>query len=135
MAEYNFNNVTQVLIVDDDRIHQSMLEKKLLKNRFEVVTCNDGLEAKEEVEQNPVDLIISDYMMPNMDGLKLLETLREDGLEIPFIIITAYGNIDSTMKALKLGATEYLTKPIDSNELILTIQKALNINQIKRDSR
>ncbi|MFC1817360.1 response regulator [Thermodesulfobacteriota bacterium] len=73
----------KILIVDDDRIHQSMLKNKLLKNGFEVITCNDGLEAKEEVEQNPVDLIIADYMMPNMDGLKLLETLRNDGVEVP----------------------------------------------------
>jgi DNA-binding NtrC family response regulator len=122
----------KILVADDDRIHLSMLEKKLLKHGFEVVTCNDGLEAKGELERNPVDLIIADYMMPNMDGLELLETLRKDGVDIPFIIITAYGGIDSTIDAFKLGATEYLTKPFDPNELVLTVQKALNIGQIKK---
>lgn len=122
----------KILVADDDRIQLSILKKSLQKHGFEVVTCNDGREAKEEFERNPVDLVIADYMMPNMDGLELLETLRKDGVDIPFIIITAYGGIDSTMEAFKLGVTEYLTKPFDSNELVITVQKALNIGQIKR---
>jgi len=122
----------KILVADDDRIQLSILKKRLQKHGFEVVTCNDGREAKEEFERNPVDLVIADYMMPNMDGLELLETLRKDGVDIPFIIITAYGDIDSTMKAFKLGVTDYITKPFDSDELVITVQKALNIGQIKR---
>jgi DNA-binding NtrC family response regulator len=122
----------KILVADDDRIQLSILKKRLQKHGFEVVTCNDGREAKEEFERNPVDLVIADYMMPNMDGLELLETLRKDGVDIPFIIITAHGGIDSTIEAFKLGVTDYLTKPFDSDELVITVQKALNIGQIKR---
>ncbi len=122
----------KILVADDDRIQLSILQRKLQKHGFEVVTCKDGREAKEEIERNPVDLVIADYMMPNMDGLELLDALRKDGVEIPFIIITAYGDIDSMMQAFKLGVTEYLNKPFDPNELVIAVQKALNIDQIKR---
>jgi two-component system NtrC family response regulator len=122
----------KILVADDDRIQLSILKRKLQKHGFEVVTCKDGREAKEEVERNPVDLVIADYMMPNMDGLELLDALRKDGVEIPFIIITAYGDIDSMMVAFKLGVTEYLNKPFDPDELVITVQKALNIGQITR---
>ena len=122
----------KILVADDDRIQLSILQRKLQKHGFEVVTCKDGREAKEEVERNPVDLVIADYMMPNMDGLELLDALRKDGVEIPFIMITAYGDIDSMMEAFKLGVTEYLNKPFDPNELVITVQKALNIGQITR---
>jgi DNA-binding NtrC family response regulator len=122
----------KILVADDDRIQLSILKRKLQKHGFEVITCKDGREAKEEVERNPVDLVIADYMMPNMDGLELLDALRKDGVEIPFIIITAYGDIDSMMEAFKLGVTEYLNKPFDPDELVITVQKALNIGQITR---
>lgn len=122
----------KILVADDDRIQLSILKRKLQKHGFEVVTCKDGRAAKEELERNPVDLIIADYMMPNMDGMELLNALRKDGVETPFIIITAYGDIDSMMDAFQLGVTEYLNKPFDPNELVIKVQKALNIGQITR---
>jgi len=122
----------KILVADDDSVSQKKLKHNLETHGFEVVVCNDGLEAKETIDQNHVDLIIADYMMPNLDGLELLNMLREEGRDIPFIIITAHGGIDSTLEAFKLGATEYLTKPYDPKELILIIQKALNIGQIKK---
>ena len=121
----------KILVADDDPVTRRLLQYELEKHGFKVIVCNDGLEAKDTIEHHPVDMIIADYKMPNMDGLELLNALREEGMDIPFIIITAYGSIDSTMEAIRLGAIEYLTKPLDSMEIVLAAQKALNIGQIK----
>lgn len=121
----------KILVADDDPVTRRLLQYELEKNGFKVTVCNDGLEAREAIENHPVDMIIADYKMPNMDGLELLSALRKEKKDIPFIIITAYGSIDSTMEAIKLGAVEYLTKPFDSMEIVLAVQKALNIGHIK----
>ena len=120
-----------ILVADDDPVTRKLLKFQLEKHGFKVIVSSDGLEAKETIEHHPVDMIIADYMMPNMDGLELLSALREEGKDIPFIIITGFGSIDSTMEAIRLGAVEYLTKPLDPMEVLLAVQKGLNIGQIK----
>jgi len=124
---------SKILVADDDPKFQKLMRFTLEKHGFEVTVCNDGIEAKEAIGHNPVELIISDYVMPNMDGLQLLKTLREEGRDTPFILITAHGSIDSTMEAIKLGTVEYLTKPFDPEEIVLAAQKALNIGHMTRE--
>ena len=123
----------RILLADDDPKFQKLMRLTLEKHGFEVTVCNDGIEAKETIDHNPAELIISDYMMPNMDGVQLLKALREEGQDIPFILMTAYGSIDSTMEAIKLGTVEYLTKPFDPEEIVLAAQKALNMEHVKRE--
>ncbi len=123
----------KILVAENNIKFQGVMRLILERHGFEVMVCSDGIEAKKAIDQNPVDLIISDYMMPNMDGLQLLKALKKEGKDIPFILITGYGSIDSTMEAIKLGTTEYLTKPFDPEEIVLAVQKALNIEQIKRE--
>ena len=113
----------KILFVDDDPMSREVMQSILEKYEFEVMVCNDGMEAKEAIDHNHMDLIISDYKMPNMDGLQLLKVLREEGRDIPFILITGYGSIDSTMEAIKLGTVEYLTKPFDPKEIALVTQR------------
>ena len=123
----------KILLADDDPKFQKLMRRILEKHGFEVTVCNDGIEAKESIDHNPVELIISDYMMPNMNGVQLLKSLREEGRDTPFILMTAYGSIDSTMEAIKLGTVEYLTKPFDPKEIVLAAQKALNMGHVKRE--
>jgi len=123
----------KILLVDDDPKFQELMRRILEKHGFEVTVCNDGLEAKEAIGHNPVELIISDYMMPNMNGVQLRKALREEGQDIPFILMTAYGSIDSTMEAIKLGTVEYLSKPFDPEEIVLAAQKALKVENFKRE--
>ncbi len=123
----------KILVAENNVKFQGVMRLILERHGFEVMVCSDGIEAKKAIDQNPEDLIISDYMMPNMDGLQLLKALKKEGKDIPFILITGYGSIDSTMEAIKLGTTEYLTKPFDPEEIVLAVQKALNIEQIKRE--
>jgi two-component system NtrC family response regulator len=123
----------KILVAEDDPKFQELMRFTLEKHGFEVTVCNDGAEAKEVLDHNPVELIISDYVMPNMDGLLLLKTLRGEGRDTPFILMTAHGSIDSTMEAIKLGTVEYLTKPFDPEEIVLAAQKALNMGHITRE--
>jgi len=123
----------KILLVDDDPKFQKLARHILEKCGFEVIVRCNGSEAKEELACNHIDLIISDYMMPNLDGLQLLKSLRQDGCDIPFILVTAYGSIESTMEAIKLGTVEYLTKPCGPNEIVLAVQKAFNIGEIRRE--
>jgi DNA-binding NtrC family response regulator len=123
----------KILLADDDPKFQMLMRLILEKHGFEVTVCNDGNEAKKAIDNNPVELIISDYMMPNMNGVQLLKVLREEGRDIPFILITAHGSIDSTMEAIKLGTVEYLTKPFHPEEIVLAAQKALNMEHVKKE--
>ena len=123
----------KILIADDDPEFQKLMQFILEKHGFEVMVTGDGSEAKVAIDNNPIDLIISDYMMPNMDGLQLLKVLREEGRDIPFILITGYGSIDSTMEAIKLGTVEYLTKPFDPEEIVLAVHKALDLGHVKKE--
>lgn len=122
----------KILVADDDPVSRNLLLQQLEKAGFEVMLCEDGKEALEALDNFEANLIIADYRMPKMDGLELLEQMKERGYEIPFLIITAYGGIDSTLKAFELGATEYLTKPYDAKELILVVRKALNIGKMQQ---
>ena len=122
----------KILLVDDDPKFQKLMLHVLEKHGFEVTVCNDGIEAKETIDESAAELVISDYKMPNMDGVELLKALREDGRDIPFILMTAYGSIESTMAAIKLGTVEYLTKPFDPEEIVLAAQKALNMGHVNR---
>ena len=123
----------KILLVDDDPKFQKLMSLTLEKHGFEVTVCNDGIEAKEAIDLRSVELIISDYRMPNMDGVQLLKALREEGRDIPFILMTAYGSIDSTMEAIKLGTVEYLTKPFEPEEIVLAVQKALNMAHVNKE--
>ncbi len=123
----------RILLVDDDPKFQKLLRRVLEKHGFEVTVCSDGIEAKEIIDESAAELVISDYKMPNMDGVELLKALRQDGRDIPFILITAFGSIDSTMAAIKLGTVEYLTKPFDPAEIVLAAHKALNMGHVNRE--
>lgn len=123
----------KILVADDDPKFQKLMQFTLEKHGFKVTLCNDGIEAEEILGRSPVDLIISDYVMPNMDGLQLLKNLREKGQDTPFILMTAHGSIDSTMEAIKLGTVEYLTKPFDPEEIVVAAHKALNMGHMNRE--
>ena len=126
-------NKPKILLVDDDPNLLKLMQFNLEKQGFAVIVCRDGIAAKDLIDRNPVDMIISDYMMPKMDGLQLLRTLRKEGRDIPFVLITGYGSIDSTMEAIELGTVEYLTKPFDPQEITLVAKKVLNIGQVKKE--
>ncbi len=121
----------RIMIVDDDSAHRLSLKANLEEAGFETVEAGTGEEALELAESQKLDLILLDLRMPGMGGLEVLQHLFESGLPAPVIIMTAYGSIDSAVTALKMGAEDYLTKPLDTDELLLKIEKVLKIKGLE----
>jgi DNA-binding NtrC family response regulator len=115
----------RVLVVDDEQNSREGLSKILIKEGYTVSTAENGKKALAEAESHAFDLIITDLRMPEMDGIEVLEKLRKRNKEIGVVIVTAYGEVNSYLKAMNLGAFEYLNKPIHLEELRRVINKAL----------
>lgn len=119
--------MTTVLIAEDNRVNQRMLTFTLRKNDYTVITAMHGLEALDQMETTPIDLVIADINMPEMDGITLVKHLRADKRyqSLPIIVLTASGEGEDYNIARSAGADDVLTKPASSRELISTIEKML----------
>ena len=115
----------RVLIVDDEKNMRWVLGQALTGEGYEVVEAADGKEALESVGDVAPDIMILDHRMPPPDGMEVLRRIRSKGLSFPIIMLTAHGNVATAVDAIKAGASEYLTKPFDLEELKLAIEKAL----------
>lgn len=123
-----------LLVVEDDR-NMRLLTAARLKDYYTVLTACDGEEALKIIYKGGIDLIISDIMMPNMDGYDLLKTLRTEGLQIPFLFLTAKETSNDMEKGFDLGTDDYMTKPFSSDELLWRVKALLrraNINHEKK---
>jgi DNA-binding NtrC family response regulator len=114
----------RVLVVDDEAAMREVLSARLEKQGFAVETAESGNQAQERVAAASPDLIISDVVLPDISGLDLLQTLKAGDPHRPVILITAFGTVDSAVEAIKRGATDFLTKPIDYDKLISIIDVA-----------
>jgi len=120
----------RILVVDDEKEIREFLSKALTRIAgFHVEMAEDGEDALKKIEQDKLDLILTDLRMPKMDGLKLITEIAKTKPEILTILMTGYGTIDSALEAMKRGASDYLTKPINLDELVLRIQKVLDDKQ------
>lgn len=124
-----------VLIVDDDPTFCLMLKSFLGKKDFVAEAVFSGEEALNEVKKQKYDVILSDFRLPDTDGLELLKKLRESAPGIPVIIMTSYADIRIAVKAMKMGAFEYVTKPVNPDEILLTIKNALNAQEEEPDQK
>jgi len=115
----------RVLIVDDEKNMRWVLGQSLSGDGFEVAEAADGKQALVAVAEQEPDVMVLDHRMPVMDGMEVLRTLRSKGSTFPIIMLTAHGNVALAVEAMKAGASEYLTKPFDLEELKLAIDKAL----------
>jgi two-component system response regulator AtoC len=127
-------NRQRVLVVDDELKMQRVLEIMLQRMGHEVSCAGNGQEALNAVRAAPVDLIISDLRMPGMTGIDLLKALREQGDDVPVIIMTAYGTIESAVEAMKLGACDYIVRPFDVDALELAINRILSERRMQRQN-
>lgn len=123
----------KILIIDDNESLRYTLESVLESADFRTKSVEDGFKAIEEVKTKSYDLIICDMKLPKMDGMQILKEIRAIDPDIPFIILTAFGDIKNAVDAMKKGATDYLTKPFDNDGMILTIKKALEMKYLNRE--
>lgn len=114
-----------ILIVDDEKNMRWALDRALKQEGYETLTAADGLEGLTVAQTEHPDLIVLDLKMPGMDGLSALKKLREWNSQLPVIMITAHGSVETAIEAVKAGAFDYITKPFDVEEIKLVISKAL----------
>ena len=124
--------MVKVLIVEDEENMRILMEAKLSKN-YEIYTASNGAEAYTFLENVIVDLLLVDVMMPVMDGYTLIEKLRSNRINTPVIMITAKSEIKDKIKGFEKGTDDYMTKPIDFEELECRIKAILRRNKINRD--
>lgn len=128
------NGKARILVVDDEESHRIMLRAVLKEEGYEVSEATDGTEAVKAVEQEPFDLILLDIRMTTMDGIEALSEIRKISPLVPVLIMTAYASVKTAMEALKAGAFEYLTKPLDIDELKILIEKALELYRLREEN-
>lgn len=120
----------QILLADDEPNLRRVLSAQLTRDGYDVVTVEDGERALEALEQHHVDVVISDLRMPKVDGMTLLKRVVEVYPDIPVILITAHGTVDTAVEALKLGAFDYITKPFEQSEFRNVVGKAAKTREL-----
>ncbi|CDM68911.1 two component transcriptional regulator, winged helix family [Clostridium bornimense] len=125
--------MVNILVVEDDKKICQLFCTVLSKNGFNPLKAFDGVEAFDVLENKHIDLVISDIMMPNMDGYEFTKSLREINSDIPILMITAKDDFPSKEKSFLIGIDDYMVKPIDVNEMILRVDALLRRSKIVHD--
>lgn len=129
----SLGNIRSLLIVDDEPELRNGLADLCLDLTSDVRTAANGQQAFDIIRTGSIDAVLSDIAMPIMNGLQLLAEVRYMGLETPFVFLTGYGDKTNTAEALRLGATDFLSKPVDENELLTIVDRALELGKTIRE--
>ncbi len=124
-----------LLIVDDDANTLASLSRAFRLAGHEAVVCDNPVRALELIKSEAFDLIFSDVVMPGIDGLKLLEQVRAAGVTTPVVMMSGQAHIEMAVKATKLGAMDFLEKPLSTDKLLLTVQNALQMERLKQENQ
>ncbi len=122
-----------ILIIEDDRNTKEGLKKFLQAEKYHVVAFENGQEAIKYLRQNKIDIILADMKMPGMNGMEILKKSQEISPSTFVIILTAYGTVENAVEAMKSGAYDYITKPLNLDKLSIVIQRALSYRKLKED--
>lgn len=123
-----------VLLVEDDPNLRRVLSYHLGRAGHNVLSAGDGASALRMLDSEAVEMILTDVRMPGMDGVELLKAVRERDPGLPVVVMTAYGTISDAVDAMKLGASDYLTKPVEKQTLLLAVEKASRIGKLAREN-
>ncbi|MCF8106801.1 MAG: sigma-54 dependent transcriptional regulator [Desulfohalobiaceae bacterium] len=128
-------SANKILIADDEAKMRRILQLILKKDEYEIDLAKDGSEAWRLCQEKTYHLLIIDLKMPGLDGLSLLERIGSHFTNLPVMVVTAYGSIESAVTAMKNGAFDYITKPFDKEEIRISVSKALQFNALKDENR
>ena len=118
--------MSKILVIDDEKSIRSSLREILEYEKYEVEEAADGMEGLKMIKSGGFDAVLCDIKMPKMDGTEVLDKIIADGEEFPVIMISGHGNIDTAVDAIKKGAFDYISKPLDLNRLLITVRNALD---------
>ncbi|MBI4688518.1 MAG: sigma-54-dependent Fis family transcriptional regulator [Nitrospirae bacterium] len=124
----------KILIVEDRDSMAEMLKETLESEGYEVITARDGAEGIKRIKDTKVDAVITDLKLPNKDGIEVLKASKEENPIIPIIVMTAFGSIETAVAAMKLGAYDFLTKPLDTDHLFILLTRALENQRLVREN-
>src|SRR5690606_18123262 len=124
-----------ILVVDDEKAIRKALHEILSFEGYTVVEAADGAQAMQYLKEKTQDCILCDIKMPRMDGMEVLEQVQENYPDIPFILISGHGTIETAVEAVKKGAFDYVSKPPDLNRLLITLRNALDKKSLVTETR
>lgn len=127
--------MARILIVDDERYIRSTMKDILQNEKYVVDTAVDPVDALEQIKVSPFDLIITDIVMPKMNGIEFLKQLKSDGFESPVVIMSAHGDIQTAVECIKAGAFDFLEKPLDLNRLLICVRNTLSNKVLKNETK
>ncbi|MCP2619557.1 response regulator, partial [Candidatus Aminicenantes bacterium AC-335-K20] len=122
-----------VLLVDDEVKILSSLSRILENYDYEVLTALDGKSALSIIEENDIDVVLLDLKLPEMDGIRVLKKIMEKKPSLPVIMLTAHGSIPKAVEAVKIGAFDFLEKPVESEKILITIKNALEKSRLEKE--
>lgn len=127
--------MNKIIVVDDEKNIRIMLKRVLSGDQYEIDEAVNGLEALQKIAQEKYDAILLDLRMPEMNGLQVIEKIKEMDINTPVIMMSAYGTIPEAVEAMKLGAVDYLIKPFDLDELRMTLDRMIRQDEIKNENQ
>lgn len=127
--------MAKILVVDDEKSIRDALSDILIEEKYEVITAEDGEVGWARLQDEKVDLVLCDIKMPKMDGMELLSKASEEGVDVPFVMISAHGTIDTAVDATKKGAYDFIQKPPDLNRILLTVRNAMTNSQLSTETK
>ena len=127
--------MAKILIIDDERFIRSSLREILEYENYEVIEAQDGAEGLQKIKDEEVDLVLCDVKMPILDGMDVLDQVRQMDRSPQFIMISAHGTIETAVEATKKGAFDFISKPPDLNRLLLTVRNALDKKQLVTETK
>lgn len=125
----------KVIVIDDEPAIRQILATNLSKAGFDVLQAQGGLEAFDHLSKGGIDAAICDIRMPDIDGIELVRRVRAAGLDTNFIMITAFGSVDTAIEAIKAGASDYLVKPVRKEEVLLRLAKIQDVRELRAENR
>ena len=122
----------KILLIEDEEPIRRVLSKILTEENkgYEITESEDGKDGFLKLTKEEYDLVLCDIKMPKMDGVEVLQNVRENGIDIPFIMLTGHGNISTAVEAMKSGAFDFISKPPDLNRLLTSVRNALEIKNL-----
>lgn len=127
--------MARILVVDDERFIRNTIKDILEHEKYIVDVAEDATQAFEKAKTKHYDLILTDIVMPGINGIVLLEKLKDDGFEAPIMIMSAHGNIEIAVECIKKGAFDFLEKPLDLNRLLVSTRNALDKNKLVKETK
>ncbi|RKY83260.1 hypothetical protein DRQ09_10325, partial [candidate division KSB1 bacterium] len=124
-----------ILIIDDEPKIVKILKNLFEVEGFNVITAEDGISGLKYFRENDIDVIVSDLKMPELSGMELLKKVREESEETQVVMITAYGDVPDAVKAMKLGAYDFIQKPFQMDNLLLIVKNALKVSKLARENK